>query len=478
MRTRNLGGLGLTLGLGVRAGCDLAPPEETPVAAAPAAAWREAGAWTPAAPADAAPRGRWWTIIPDPELDTLESRVEADSPRLAAAVARYDQARALAARARADLTPTVILGATADRSFAPDMIQHGLAAGASAAYEVDLWGRVRNSVAAARDEAQASAGDLASIRLSLQAELADDYIRLRGADADIDVLQKGVHAFGQAVELTQHRFDGGASSESDLARAKTQLEAAQAQLALSIANRALLEHAIAILVGDQPSTFALAAQPEPAAAPVAPVDAPSTLLQRRPDVAAAERRVAEANAQIGVSRAAFYPTLTLGGSGGYETSGPFAGAGSDYWAIGPASVSLPIYDGGRRRADLARVRAVFAEAAADYRQTVLAAFRQVEDELALVNRLAGAEDRQQAAVAAATRADRLATIRYTEGAADYLEVVTAQTAELDARRTGVDIRTQRLIASIDLVRFLGGGWRPGPETGAPSATSTVAAKGR
>ncbi len=457
MRSRWLFALALLPAL---AGCDLAPPYVTPPSVTPTAAYRETGPWTPAEPADAASRGRWWTVVADADLDRLEDRIEQASPRLVAALARYEQASALANRARANLYPSLGVGGDVEHSNYPQIPNHDLSLGGVAGYELDLWGRVRNQVGAARLEAEASAADTASIRLSLQAELAEDYLSLRGYDARIDVLRQTDAAYTAALKLTQRRFDGGASSEIDVGRAKTQLADVQAQYEQAGASRALLEHAIGILVGESPSTFTLPAESALVDPPHVPLDAPSVLLERRPDIAAAERRVAEANARIGVARAAYYPSISLNAAAGLETLGAVSAESAGYWALGPLAVSLPVFDGGRRKANLALSRAAFDEAAADYRQTVLDAFRQVEDELALANRLARAEAKQQDAVSAAVETDRLANRRYMEGAADYLEVVTAQTAELQARQTDIQIRTQRLIASIDLVRALGGAWSP------------------
>ena len=440
------------------AGCNLAPPYRVPVTPGPTASYRETGPWTPAAPSDAAPRGRWWAVIVDPELDRLEDRLDSDNPGLAAALARYEQSKAVATRARASLFPELDVGGSAQDAHYPSLPASYASAGGSLGYELDLWGRVRNQVAAAKAETQASAADAAAVRLSLEALLAETYLGLRGDDAEIDVLAQTETAYRQALDLTLARFDGGAASEQDVSRAKTQLGDVQSQLAQARASRALLEHAIAALVGASASRFEIAARPVQAAPPEVPVGEPSALLQRRPDIAAAERRVASANAEIGVYRAALYPTVTLSAAGGYDSSGVLAATAASYWAAGPATALLPVFDAGRRRADVTRARAAFDEAAATYRQTVLEAFRQVEDELALANRLANAEARQEEAVDAARDTDQIALNRYTEGAADYLEVVTAQAAELDARREDVQLRTRRLIASIDLVRALGGGW--------------------
>jgi multidrug efflux system outer membrane protein len=455
MRTRDIT---LMLAAAALAGCNLAPPYRVPLTPEPTPSYRETGPWTPAAPSDAAPRGRWWAVIQEPELDSLEDRLESENPSLAAALARYEQSRALATRARAALFPELDAGGYVQDAHYPNLSAPYASGGGSLSYELDLWGRIRNQVAAAKAEAQASAADVAAARLSLQALLAEIWLGLRGYDAEIDVLRQTQTAYKQALDLTQQRYNGGAASEQDVSRARTQLGDVQSQYAQAQASRALLEHAIAALVGASASRFEIAARPVQAAPPEIPVDAPSALLQRRPDIAAAERRVASANAEIGVYRAALYPAVTLSAAGGYDSVGTLAATAAGYWAVGPATALLPVFDAGRRRADVRRARAAFDEAAATYRQTVLDAFRQVEDELTLANRLADAEARQQEAVAAARETDQLALSRYTEGAADYLEVVTAQAAELDARRSDVELRTRRLVASIDLVRALGGGW--------------------
>jgi NodT family efflux transporter outer membrane factor (OMF) lipoprotein len=441
-------------------GCNLAPHYQVPATAPPAAAYQETGPWTPAAPADAAPRGPWWTVFGDPTLNGLEERIEQASPRLAAAVARHDQALAEARIARADLFPTVQANADGERARSLQYgEEHDYAGGGSLSYEVDLWGRVRNNVAAGRADAQASAEDLASVRLSLQAELAEDYLQLRGLDAQLAVLRQTTDAYAQALDLTERRFAGGASSELDVGRARTQFADAQSQLDQAGADRAQYEHAVADLVGEQVSGFSIPPADTQTDPPRIPIAAPSLLLQRRPDIAAAERRVAAANARIGVARAAQYPSLQLGGSGGYEAiAGTLLSVAGPVWALGPAMSALTLFDAGRHRAEIARTRAVFDEAAANYRQTVLDAFRDVEDQLALANRLARAEDREREAVAAAARTDQLAAVQYKDGAVDYLQVVVAQTAELTARRDAIELRTRRLLAGVDLIRALGGGW--------------------
>ncbi|MBO1325729.1 efflux transporter outer membrane subunit [Acetobacter sp. TBRC 12305] len=447
-------------------GCDLAPRYVRPTLDGVPATFRETGPWTPAQPAETQPRGAWWAVMGDDELNRLEDRIEQGSPQLAAAVARYDQARALVRRARAEFFPQIDATASAQRERALftttgnyyDYREY--ASGGAISWEPDIWGRIRNLVRAARANAQASAADLASVRLSLQAELGEDYFQLRGLDARIALLQRTVAAYTAAFDLTTKRFVGGVANELDVGRAQTQLTTTQSQLEQQRADRALVEHAIAVLIGEQPSIFAIAPSGDLPPVPVIPVAAPSSLLERRPDVASAERHMAAANARIGVARAAFFPNITLSATGGSETTiGALAAAGTGVWALGPAMATLALFDGGRRFANLAVAHAAYAEAAANYRQTALNAFREVEDQLALLNHLADAATRQDAAVAAATRTDRLAGVQYREGAVDYLQVVIAQTAELQAREDMITLNTRRLMSGIDLVRAMGGGWR-------------------
>jgi outer membrane protein, multidrug efflux system len=449
------------------AGCSLAPayaPPATPIAAA----YKEQGPWTPAAPADAQPRGQWWAMFSDPVLDDLEARAEKANPSLAAAVAAYDQARALAAQARAGQFPEVDGNATTVQTRRSDTAplrvggpnQYSLdQLGVTLAYEVDLWGRLRNLAAGAGDRAQASAADLRSMRLSLQADLADDYLTLRGLDSQLRLLQSTATAYARALELTQILHDGGNATGLDVARAQTQLSTTKAQITDVGAQRALMEHAIAALVGESASTFSLAPVDAALPQPKVAVSAPSVLLQRRPDIAAAERRAAAANADIGVARAALYPALTLDGSAGWQTAGGvnLLAAPNTFWLIGPQLLG-PIFDAGRRKAGVQASRAAFDQASADYRGAVLNAFRDVEDQMALANRLAAEAKDQTDAVVAARRTEELANIRYRQGVATYLDVVTAQTAALTAEQAAIQLTTRRLQASVDLTRALGGAW--------------------
>jgi multidrug efflux system outer membrane protein len=451
------------------AGCSLAPAYAPPKVETPVA-YKETGPWTPAAPADAAPRGGWWRVYNDPVLDGLQAQLAAANNGLASAVARYDQARALSAQAHAGLFPEIDASGAlqANRQSLNRPLRTGGSGptyydndqlGLSTNYEIDLWGRLRNLAAASRDQAQASAADLASAELSLRAELANDYMSLRGADAQLKLLKDTVDAYSRAYDLTQARHEGGASSGLDVGRAETQLRTARAEIPDVAAQRALYEHAIAVLVGKPASAFSVAAVDGGPVIPSVPVNAPSALLQRRPDIAAAERRAAAANAQIGVARAAFFPTITLGLSGGYETAGGvnLFSAPNSFWTLGPGVVA-PLIDEGRRKAAADLARAQFREVSADYRQAVLTAFQNVEDQLALSNQLAGEASEQALAVTAARKTEDLATTRYRLGAADFLEVVTAQTAALQVEQAALTVQTRRLQASVNLVRALGGGW--------------------
>lgn len=448
--------------------CSMAPNYAPPQLAVPEAYKDVPAGWTTAAPADAASRGPWWAMFDDPVLADLEARMDKASPDLAAAVARLDAAAAAARESRADLFPTVSASADGIRAR-PSARRPGVTAtneytdvtlGGALGYEIDLWGRVRNSVRAARGEAQASAADLESVRLSLQASLANAYFELRGLDAQAALLRQTVEANGRALELTSTRHDGGIASGLDVNRAQTVLSAARAQISDVARQRAITEHAIAALIGEVASSFTIAPVDGLAQAPAIPPGNPSTLLQRRPDVAAAERRLYAANAQIGVARAAFFPTVTLGLSGGWEAShGPLISTPSSFWGLGPLSAVVDLFDTGRRAARVKISRAQYDELAAGYRGTVLGAFRETEDALAATQHLATQSKDSDEAAAAAQRTLDLAQTRYHDGASDYLEVVIAQTGALDAQRSAIAVRTARLQTAIALVRALGGDFR-------------------
>lgn len=460
-----LGALGAA---GALASCSFAPPYQTPPTS-PVTAFKEAGPWTVAQPADFLPRGAWWSLYDDPALSDLEGRIEASNPTLSQAIARYDQAAAFLLEASSGLGPHASIGGSIqstrqsdNRPYRgrnqPNATAANILSG-SIDYELDLWGRVRNAVAAGRAEAQASQADIAAIKLSLQGQLAETYLTLRGLDDTLDLLNRTVDAYQRAYDLTRRRHEGGVASGLDLERSGTQLSTARAQVSDIAAERARAEHAIASLVGEPASNFTLAATARRPRLPNVPPGVPSLLLQRRPDVAAAERRVAAANAEIGVAKAAFFPAITLDGSGGFQNTGGsnFFTAGNTLWSIGP-SAALTIFDGGRRKAVVAVAFAARDAAAADYRSRVLQAFQDVEDALAQLDHLSAETVDQNEAVRAASRTESLALTRYQRGASTYLDVVVAQAAALQARRAALDLNTRRLQASVRLIRALGGGW--------------------
>ncbi|HEY1855756.1 efflux transporter outer membrane subunit [Acidocella sp.] len=455
--------------LALLAGCSLAPNYVPPSLTTPVA-YTNMGPWTPASPADVQSRGDWWLIYNDPALDQLETEVDARNPTLAIALSRYDQAQQFVTQAAAAEYPEIGVagGASQIRQSAhrplrvggPDVYEDDFLAG-SFSYELDLWGSVRNSVRAGKDEAQATKDDTASIQLSLEATLAAAYFNLRGLDAQEDLLTKTVAAYARALQLTQVQHSGGIVSGLDVGQAQTQYDTAKAQLTDVIAARALFQNEIASLVGVPAPLFSMPVNPALPGPPVIPVTAPSVLLERRPDIAAAERRAAEANAQIGVAKAAFFPTVSIDAAGGFEDDGGgvnLFNLSNSFWALGP-SLALTVFDGGRRRAAVKIAIDNFDQASETYRATVLTAFEQVEDQLALCNDLAVEASQQNAAVTAADHTETLSLALYTQGAVTYLNVVTAQTADLGAQRTALMITTRRLVSSVDLVRALGGGWQ-------------------
>jgi NodT family efflux transporter outer membrane factor (OMF) lipoprotein len=450
------------------AGCSFAPKLELPDVPV-ADAYKEPAPWIQAAPADRLSRDGWWQPYGDEELNRLQAQLVRNSPDLQAALARYRQAQAFADQLRSGLFPSFGLRADGVRARqsetnpptgrASPRYYNAYGAGVEATYEVDLWGRVRNDVTAGRLEANAAAADLESARLSLQAQLADSYIAIYGLDREAVLLADTVAAYDRAVALTKERHQAGIVSGLDVARAQTQLETARSQMAQNQAQRATLEHAIAVLVGESPSSFSLAPRSAPLRLPDIPGDVPSNLLQRRPDIAAAQRRTAAANASVGVARAAYFPSITLNGVYGFEStrSSDWLTAPNAAWSVGP-TILLELFDAGRRRARVAQARAVLDEAGANYRAVVLGAFQEVEDSLALLHHFGNAAESERAAVTSAQQSLDFAMNRYREGAVSYLEVVQSQTTALDAQRNALDLETRQLRASVALVRALGGGW--------------------
>jgi NodT family efflux transporter outer membrane factor (OMF) lipoprotein len=464
------------------AGCSLAPRYEVPDVPV-AAQYRSQGPWAPASPADQLDRAGWWKLYREPGLDDLEQRLIANNPDLRAALLHYEQAEAYIRQVSSQLYPQVSAAGNVQRERESDTrpLRNATAPadynsatlGVEVDYEVDLWGRVRDSVAASKDEGLASNADLASTQLSLEIELARSYIDLRGLDQQIQLIDGTDQAYQKALDLTRSRHGGGIVSGLDVARASNQLSSTESQLTQVRARRALLEHAVAVLVGASPSEFQIEPSTRPIQLPVIPVGLPSALLQRRPDVAAAERRIAEANAKIGVARAAYFPTLTLSAQGGVQSSvyADLLSAPSSFWALGP-TLAMYLFDGGRRAAQVESAKAATAEAGARYRSVVLASFRQVEDDLSLLDDLGVATNQQQDAASAADTSVNLSLSLYRRGAVSYLDVVESQSAALESERSVIQLRTQQLDANIDLVRALGGGWTRGDLEPAEASTQS------
>jgi NodT family efflux transporter outer membrane factor (OMF) lipoprotein len=434
-------------------------------------AYKENSDWQMAQPADAVARGEWWKIFGDAELNTLEPQVAANNQDLKAADARFREARALIRFNRASLYPTVGVAPFAggvressNRPYFNASNSKGNGVGdiqlpVDLNYEIDVWGRVRRTVSAAREEAQASAGDRQTVLLSLQAELAFDYFEARSADAQEKLLNDTVKYYEEAYRITNNRFEGGVAPKSDVDQAKTQLEAAKVQARDITLRRAQFEHAIAVLLGVPPASFTLNDTPLDARPPIIPPGLPSELLERRPDIAAAERRVAEANDRIGIARAAFYPTIFLNGTVGVEATS-FANLfnpASLVWSLGP-TLSQTVFDAGRRASVSEQANARYDETVADYRQTTLTAFQQVEDNLIALRVLQQEAENQRQATLAAQSAEQIFNNRYVGGLDTYLQVVTAQTTALNNERNDIDIMRRQMDASVLLIKALGGGW--------------------
>lgn len=448
------------------AGC-VHPPAYTTPSAPEAPAFKESDQWKVASPSDELVRGDWWTLFGDPALTALEQQIDVSNQTLKIAEARFTEARASVRIARAALYPTVTAVPTVsavqpsgDRATSTFHSVYGdVLLPIDASYEVDAWGRVHGVVNANLAEAQASAADLETVRLSLHAELAADYFALQGLDREKELLDQAVANYEQALQLTNNRFQGGVASQADVALAETQLESTRALAVDEDVQRAAIEHAIAVLVGAPAPAFSIARTPITAAPAAMPPALPSTLLERRPDIAAAERRVAAASAQVGVTKAAWYPVISLSGTAGFESSafGKLLSTTSTLWSVGPSAL-VTLFDSGRRRAVTAQAQGAYDEAVANYRQTVLSAFRDVEDQLSTLRILATESEIQRRAVDAAERSLEQANNRYRGGLASYLEVTAAQTAALTNERTAVSIDIRRVSASVQLLKAVGGGW--------------------
>ena len=444
--------------------CAVGPNYRRP-AAPPSSAFKEARGWAPASPAKIVPSD-WWSIYHDPVLSGLERRVEVSNQTLKAAVAAYYAAREAAGVTRATLFPSIGLGASQTRSgggaataFTFGGARTSNQAGASASWDIDLWGRLRRELQSANAQAQASAADVAAAQLSAQATLAQDYFQLRAAEQQLRYLKQAVKDDQVSLRIAQNRVAAGVTTLADVYSARTTLESTQSQENTAELTRANLEHAIAVLIGEAPSQLTLARGTLAATVPVVPAGVPSRVLLRRPDVAAAERAVASANAQIGVAEAAWFPSLTLSGSYDFASSSlsNLIRASNAVWSFGP-SLAQNLFNGGATLAQTREARATYDETVANYRQTVLTAFQQVENDLATLRYLQSQYAEERQAVGDAKRAEALTLNQYKAGVADYATLLSAQTARLTAEITLVNLQSQRLVASVGLINALGGGW--------------------
>ena len=471
MRTLSLLTAGAALAMLALSGCKVGPNYRAPVMPTPPAYSDNGhnGNWSTASPADTANRGDWWEVYQDAELNGLEQRCATANQNIAAALHAYEQAHDLVRENKSSLYPTVSIGAGATRNRISDtkpLHTPGLPTNywdflipLNISWEPDFWGGIRRQIESSAANAQASAADLANTRLSLQGMLAVTFFQLRGLDLQAQLLRSTLDSYQQSLQLTQDRFKGGLASQSDVEQAQTQLEQTQAQLIDLGVQRAIFEHAIAVLIGEPATNFHIAEKPLTGDPPSVPSGIPSELLERRPDIAGAERRVASANALIGVAKAAYYPTIVLGASGGVESDliSQVFKADSAMWSAG-SSVNQVLFDAGRRKAQVDFALAQREQATALYRQQVLSAFRDVEDQLSALRVLESEATVTGRAVASAKRSTELSTLRYKRGLAPYLEVLTNQTIELSNERTAASLTTQRIVASAQLQMALGGGW--------------------
>jgi NodT family efflux transporter outer membrane factor (OMF) lipoprotein len=488
VRPRLSPALGLLLGALCMPGCTVGPKYQRPAVETPPA-FKESDGWKVAQPSDAALHGKWWELFDDPQLNALEEQVSVSNQNIAAAFASFMEARAVVKEAQSQYFPTLTVSPSVSRSRSSTNLKSGSSAAAAvgagtgtgavtpatagttggtfndfqlpfdASWTPDLWGRVRNTVRGNVAAAQASAADLENTRLTAQAELAVDYYELRTQDSLIQLLDETVVAYQESLDLTRAQYETGIGTDEAVAQAEVQLKTTQAQdTNLGIA-RAQYEHAIALLVGQPASSFSIPAEPVKATPPSIPLGVPSQLLERRPDVAADERLMAQANAQIGVAKAAYFPTLTLSAVGGFEssTSSNWLTWPSRFWSVGP-TLAETLFDAGLRRATVQQYQAAYDATVANYRQTVLSAFQQVEDNLAALRILSIQIAQQDDAVLSSKRYLTIATDRYKLGLDPYLDVITAQTALLSSQQTATTLRMQQLTDSVQLIEALGGGW--------------------
>ncbi|HWF18173.1 MAG TPA: efflux transporter outer membrane subunit [Verrucomicrobiae bacterium] len=456
----------------ISVGPDYKRPEATRI---PAAYAEPTNGWKIAEPQAHQPKGNWWEIFGEPELNQLETEAATANQQLKAAFAALEQARAIAYVTRAGLFPNLSLAPSATRerisANEPSVLTgrpigqgntfNDLTMPLDLNYEIDLWGRVRRSLESANAQTQASADDLGTLILTVQAEVASDYITLRSLDAELAIVRSTVEVFRESLELTRERRAGGVVSDLDVAQAETVYRQARAQLPGIALQRAQFQHALAVLIGKSASSFEIPEHALTTAPPIIPPGVPSELLERRPDIAAAERRMAAANANIGVAKAAFFPTVRLNGMAGFESvnaSTLFAWP-SRFWSVGP-SLTMPVFEGGALRAGLRLTRAAYEQTVANYRQIVLTAFGEVEDNLAAQNFLASEYEEQSNALRAANRQLEIANDRYRDGLVTYLEVATAQNTTLGLEQTTVLLHGQQLVSTVALVKALGGGWQP------------------
>jgi multidrug efflux system outer membrane protein len=455
------------------AGCAVGPDYKRPAAAVMPPSYKEgSNEWKLAEPQAHLPKGNWWEVFHDPELNGLEEQAAIANQQLKAAVANFEQARSLRDIARADLFPRVGLSGSATRQRdSANRPVNGVASGTpqtyntfttalDLGYELDVWGRVRRSVQAASATAQADEADVQTVRLGIQAEVATDYFNLRALDAEAMLLKSSIAVFQKSLDLTRNRRAGGVATDLDVSQAETVLKTTEAQVPVIALQRAKAEHALAVLTGQPASSFAESERAVNLKPPTIPAGIPSELLERRPDIARAERQMAAANANVGVAKAAFFPTIKFNGLAGLESvdASTFFNWPSHFWAVGP-SLTVPIFEGGRNRANLRRAGLAYDENVALYRQAVLSAFAEVEDNLAAQHLLATQDEAEEAALKSAEKTLEIANNRYRSGLVTYLEVATAESTALDHQRTTVRLAGDRLISAVNLMKALGGGWQ-------------------